>query len=224
MTENNWLESLPELPTAGLQSLFGESNIRKSTARLETGRTIRRRVDRRRMVRLVEIRSAAQAIDALPEPNESIHAVMSGSYDGFAVVPAVLALAAPVTITALTIATLGFNRANADELFAMLDAGQVGRCTLVASNYFRSVDTELFGYIHAGLTSRGQRCAILRSHAKLLLFEMTDGRAFVWESSANLRSCRNAETFVLSQSSELLAFHRGWIGELITKAENAHTK
>lgn len=81
------------------------------------------------------------------------------------------------------------------------------------------MDADLFGYIAAGLRERGQRCAVLRSHAKLLLFEMTNGTAYVWESSANLRSCRNAETFVLSQSKELLDFHAAWLEELIHKAD-----
>lgn len=215
----NWLESLPELPTAGLQSLFGEEGIRKSTAKLESGGTIRRRVDRRRFVRLGEIKNAAAALGSLPDSNESIHAVMNGLYDGFAIVSAVLELAAPATIARLTIGTLGFNRRNADELLECLDAGSIGACTLVVSNYFRNVDAELFGYIEGGLRERGQRCAVLRSHAKLLLFEMTNGAAYVWESSANLRSCRNAETFVLSQSRELLDFHAAWLEELIHKAD-----
>jgi hypothetical protein len=215
-----WIDNLPELPAAGLTPLLPEAaGTRKSAAKLDSGGTIRQQVDRRRMVRLVEIRNAAQAIGTLPEPTESVHAVMSGTFDGFAILPGVLTLAAPAKIAELTIATLGFNRRNADELFAMLDAGTVGACTLVASNYFKSVDTELFAYIHNGLTARGQRCAILRSHAKLLLMKLTDGRAFVWESSANLRSCRNVETFSLCQSRELLEFHVAWIEELIAKAE-----
>lgn len=216
----HWIDDLPKLPATGLTPLMPEAGGgRKSVAKLDAGATLRRRVDRRRMVRLMEAKSAAQAIGTLPETNESLHAVMAGTYDGFAILPAVLGLAAPATITRLTIATLGFNRANADDLFGLLDCGKVSACTLMASNYFRSVDTELWGYIEAGLRTRDQRCAILRSHAKLLLFEMSDGRAFVWESSANLRSCRNAETFVLSQSRELLDFHCRWIEELISKAE-----
>ena len=191
-----------------------------NAAKLDHGATLRRQIDRRRFVRLDKINAAVDAIGQLPAESEVIHAVMSGTYDGFCIVPAVLDLAKPEMIQRLTIATLGFNRSNADELFDLLDRAWIGRCMLIASTYFRSVDAGLFGYIDAGLTSRGQRCAIVRSHAKLLLFEMSDGRTFVWESSANLRSCRNAETFVLSQSRELLDFHKQWIEELIAKTEH----
>lgn len=45
----------------------------------------------------------------------------------------------------------------------------------------------------AELVRRGHRCVAVRSHAKILLFEMSDGRSFAWESSANLRSCKNVE-------------------------------
>ncbi len=138
--------------------------------------------------------------------------------------PAILRLAAPASILRLDIATLGFSRPNTNELFELLDAGQIRECTFVCSVYFRSVDTELFTYLDDGLKARGHRCEICRSHAKLLLFELSDGRNFVWESSANLRSCRNAETFVLSQSAELLSFHRDWLQELITRTTNENRK
>jgi hypothetical protein len=62
------------------------------------------------------------------------------------------------------------------------------------------------------------RIAALRSHAKLLLFELTDGRKITVESSANLRSCRNVEQFSMTNDPALLSFHAGWIDELLTEA------
>jgi hypothetical protein len=45
--------------------------------------------------------------------------------------------------------------------------------------------------------------------------ELTDGRALVVESSANLRSCASIEQITLTADVDLLAFHRAWIDELM---------
>jgi hypothetical protein len=217
----DWTDHLPELPTTGLAEVFPQAA--RTNAKLAKGKTTRRQVDRRRFVRMMEVQHAAEAIGKLPTKRESIHCVMSGSFDGFAIVHAIHQLA-KCNIKRLDIATLGFNRRNADELFAMLDDGRIGTVQFVCSNYFRSVDVELFTHLHQGLANRGHQCAVVRSHAKLLLFEMLDGRHYVWESSANLRSCRNAETFVLSQSADLLRFHRQWMDELVSKTPQENTK
>lgn len=59
----------------------------------------------------------------------------------------------------------------------------------------------------------------MRNHAKIILAEMVDGRCFVWESSANMRSCRNIESYVLTQDVDLLLFHRGWMNELLSQGD-----
>jgi hypothetical protein len=72
---------------------------------------------------------------------------------------------------------------------------------------------EIYANLHQELTRRGHRCAAIRSHAKIMLFELTDGRCLTWESSANLRSCRNVEQAVFTNDKDLLRFHRNWMSE-----------
>jgi hypothetical protein len=53
------------------------------------------------------------------------------------------------------------------------------------------------------------------SHAKILLMQLTDGRSFVAESSANLRSCASIEQITMTHDAALLDFHRNWITEVM---------
>lgn len=63
-----------------------------------------------------------------------------------------------------------------------------------------------------------QRLAAARRHAKTTLFEVDDGRKYVIESSANLRSCQSVEQFMIAQDAELYDFHEAWINDLMEKA------
>lgn len=80
---------------------------------------------------------------------------------------------------------------------------------------------EAWDQLHQQLTARKQPVVAVRSHAKVLLFAMSDGAHYVIESSANLRSCRNVEQFALTRDAGLLQFHRAWMRELIAQASHA---
>jgi len=69
----------------------------------------------------------------------------------------------------------------------------------------------VFEFLAVELQSRGQTLLAMRNHAKLLLMALDDGRRIVVESSANLRSCRNVEQFVISHDTGLYDFHAAWI-------------
>jgi len=176
---------------------------------------LNRQGGKREMLHRLNVANAARELGALPEMEATTHCVMRGNFHGWDMVPAVLRLAEPATIAHLIVATLGFNRQNAVELLAMLDDGRIHVVTFICSVYFQRSCPEEFSVLSAGLTQRRQRLAAVRSHAKVMGFHMTDGRRFVWESSANLRSCRNIEQFALTQSPELYEFHRTWIEEVL---------
>jgi hypothetical protein len=89
----------------------------------------------------------------------------------------------------------------------------VARVVLNVSTYFRSSDRDIFDYIRRELSARGQRVMVTRSHAKLVLINAPP-RAIVIEMSANLRSSQNWEQATVSDSAELLKFHRAWIADL----------
>lgn len=129
-------------------------------------------------------------------------------------VPAAMALAAPVTIAALHVATLGFSKANTGALFAMLDAGTIARATLLCSHYFSATSKELYDPMAQGMARRGQTFHSMRTHAKVVAMRFGDGRTVTIESSANLRSCKNVETMTLLGDPDLYAFHTAWIDEL----------
>lgn len=167
---------------------------------------------RRRLAILDGKGRAAAIMDPLPTPGECLHLAISATYSGWAVAAAIAGLI-PDPIDHLTISTLGFNRENADDLIAWLDAGRVRAATLNVSTYFRSSDRDIFESIKRDMTARGQTVMVTRSHAKLLLFD-AGPRAIVCETSANLRSSQNWEQATIFDDRELLEFHRAWIGNL----------
>lgn len=167
------------------------------------------------MLQMLGHANAARELKRLPDPDESIHAVMRGNFHGWDLVPAVLRLANPATIAAISIATLGFNKQNATELMELLDRGAIGRVDFICSVYFQKSCPAEFQILAAGLAMRGQRICAARSHAKVIAMELSDGRRIVIESSANLRSCRNIEQFCMTQDGDLCSFHRSWMNEVI---------
>lgn len=213
--------ALPAFPLDDVRPFYaGESTrSRNVTAALDQERRHASRPHRRRMLNMLKVANAARALDRLPRRGEAFHVVMTGNFDAWHLVPAVVKLARPATVRGLHIATLGFNRPGAEDLLALIDAGTVAAVRFVCSCYFRSVDADVFDFLHAGLTSRGHRCVAIRSHAKIVVFDLSDGRQLVIESSANLRSCHNIEAFTLTHDAALAEFHRGWLDEVIEAAE-----
>ncbi len=193
------------------------SSARDNVATLTRDATFTRKAERRQHLNGLRVANVVKQLTRLPEPGESIHGIARGNFDMFDLIPAVAELGG--TIARLDVATLGFNQANAERLIAMLDAGNVGAVTFICSHYYRSIEADVFGFLHGELKARGHRCVAIRCHAKLLLFELADGRCLVNESSANLRSCRNLEQFTLTHDRPLLEFHRGWMAEVIAEVK-----
>lgn len=184
-------------------------------AEMVSAHIARRIVAKRTLRDLREITSAVKQIDPLLGRDESVHCLMRGDFHGWDLVPAVLKLAAPATISELIVATLGFNMQNATELVELLDRGDVGHVLFVCSCYFQKSCPREFEALRAGLVERQQQIVAIRSHAKILGLQLSDGRCIVIESSANLRSCRNIEQLAMTESPALYAFHRQWIAEVI---------
>lgn len=216
------LDDLPAFDMAAVPAFYASeaANARNAGVELPANLKHPRQSLKREMLHLLNVANAAKYIERLPEPSETIHAIMRGNYHAWDLVPAVLKLAAPATIEYLGVATLGFNRSNAQELVELLDAGKVRRVDFICSCYFRSTSGDEFAFLHHQLAARRQRVVAIRSHAKVVLFELSDGRRLVIESSANLRSCSNLEQFALTHDAELLAFHKSWICTLIDKAND----
>lgn len=175
---------------------------------------------RRRFEDARQVQTASEAMKRLPGPNEAIHLAISGRFALWHMVPAVLELSGQV-IDELTIATLGFSKKNVEHLCEMVDAGTVKYARLLASHYFKGTSSEIYEFAISNFESRKDRVAFLsvRTHAKLLLMKLADGRTVTVESSANLRSCKNIEQMTLVGSPCLFEFHRRWIVDLFDAAQ-----
>lgn len=215
------LDNLQTLDTTALRPIFPELiGLEKDAGRQWVGdrRHIRRSgkaivLDARRL------QNALEHIGRLPEPGEAYHLVTAKQYSLWHVIQATLQLAAPATIAYLGIATLGFSKANLDELLSLLDTGQIGKVDFLFSVYFKSGQREDCERLAHELGTRGHRVVAMLTHAKILLMQLSDGRALVVESSANLRSCSSIEQITLTHDVDLLRFHRTWIDSLFAKDE-----
>jgi len=215
----DWLDNLPTIDDEALPAVLeaDPQAVRLAGIRLAAAKRHARRVRRRTLLEQLRVSNAAAALETLPAFGDSFHCIMSGNFDAFDLVPAILRLSAPAAIAELNCATLGTNTRNTDLLVHLLDSGAVAKCTFICSAYFKSMKDggQIYAHLADSLAARGMPCAAVRSHAKIILAETTDGGFYVVESSANLRSCRNIEQFVMSHDPGLLYFHRAWMEEVL---------
>ncbi len=213
----DFADDLPELDMGSLPAIFPElAGHENDAARGWVGdRRHLRRADKAVLLDGRRLADALEHIGRLPAEGESFHLVTRGRYSLWHVVKAVLHLGALATIDRLTVATLGFSRANLEEMLQLLDSGRIGKVDFLFSVYFRSNERELCQRLAHELAIRGQRVVAMLTHAKVVLMELSDGRAFTVESSANLRSCSSIEQITMTHDAELTAFHRRWIVETL---------
>jgi len=200
---------LTNLDATGLPTL----QTATSAATAKAQRRHLRKVEARRFARLEQHSDALALLDPLPQPGDSLHGCTSGTFTGWSLAAATIDLLAE-PVEQMTIATLGFNRPNLEDLIEATDAGKVRHVLLVVSDYFRSSDRSIFADCRKQLEDRGHRVAVCRSHAKLMLLR-TATRSIVIETSANLRSSMNWEQFTISDDAALLDFHVEWLSNLI---------
>jgi hypothetical protein len=215
----DWMDSLPAFDAGALPAPFTEAADRARTGgRLSRG--LRRHTghaDRRIFHNLRRQAQADKMLERLPAAGEVLHLVLDGAFDLCHLIPRVVELAGEAC-ERLDLATLGFNDATLEVLNQLADAGQVGRIRLLCSHYFRSVDTELWSRAHEALTRRGHAAFIARNHAKLQLYTFAGGRLVTLMSSANLRSCKNAEFALLFADADVHRFWSSVIDELIEES------
>ncbi len=213
----DWAQSLPTIDLDSLLPVFDQLAGHEADAgRTWVGdRRHVRRSGKQVMLDARRLQNAIEHIGRLPEPGESFHLVTAKQYSLWHVIRATLHLAAPATIGYLGVATLGFSKQNLDELLAEIDAGHIAKVDFLYSVYFKSNERESCQRLAHELGQRGHRVVAMLTHAKILLIELTDGRSYVVESSANLRSCSSIEQITMTHDADLLAFHRTWIDELM---------
>ena len=158
---------------------------------------------------------AFRHLKRLPKEGQSLHGVIGGRYALFDLVPALIERTGE-DVADLYLVTLGFSKQNGADLCGMLDGRQVRRATLLCSMYFKSTSKGIYEAVVPELLKRKQRVKAFRCHGKIILARMTGGARYVAESSANLRSCKNLEQFVLTRCPRLYLFHRRWVEDIVT--------
>ncbi len=167
---------------------------------------------------LLQRENAARLIEAIPQAGEVLHVICNGNFAAWDMIPAIRKLTGQ-RITRLDVATLGFSKSNVAQMRAMLDAGQIGELWLIYSCYFRSTSKVETEFLHETLTGPKVRIASFRTHAKLLIVELSGGDCLTIETSANLRSCKNIEQYAITNDRPLMEFHRRWIEDAIKDVE-----
>lgn len=195
----------------------GENGRRRSPAEdvaLDTSSLVkRRRTNFRTFLDLSKVASAVRQIRKLPGNEETLHAIMGGDFNAWELVPAIHEILGR-RVNDLVITTLGFNHKNIDQLCAMLDAGAIGRATILCQHYFKNADPDVFNEAADRMAQRRQLLSATRNHSKIILIDAKPAH-YVVESSANLRTCNNLEQFTLTRSKPLFDFHRGWIWKVL---------
>jgi hypothetical protein len=159
-------------------------------------------------------RTAAELLPDLPKPGESVHAIMTGTYDLCQVVTAILARLPHCRH--LRIATLCYSRRNAADLISLLDSRKELALTLLVSVFHREHNKELHEWLAGELREFPQaRLAAARSHAKIVCFDLSKGDGLVFEGSANLRTNKNREQLTVIRDRTLHDWHAAWIDELV---------
>jgi hypothetical protein len=222
-TPKTYDADLPEMALDELRPFFDElAGHEVDAARQWHGdrkHISRRTADKRVMLDARRLQNALEHIGRLPEAGEAFHLVTAKQYSLWHVTKATLQMAAPSTISYLGVATLGFSRQNLEELLQLLDGGQIGKVDFLFSVYFKSNEREICERLAHELTIRDHRVVAMLTHAKVLLIELTDGRAYVAESSANLRSCASIEQITFTHDRSLFDFHRQWISDIFKETK-----
>jgi hypothetical protein len=182
---------------------------------------VRARAFRAALRRRAQLRAAADVVPRLPGPGESLHALLTGSFDFLLVLTCVIQ-ARPAPCAALRLATLAFSRRNTAELCRLLDSRLVGRLTLLCSDFMAKSNAEVYQGAVAELADyRGQTVASACCHAKVACLAFADGLRLAFEGSANLRTNKNLEQMTVINDPGLHDRHAAWIDAKAREHEEA---
>jgi hypothetical protein len=169
--------------------------------------------------RRAQLKAAADVLPHLPGPGESMHALLTGTFD-FLLVLTVVIQSRPAKCETLRLATLAFSRRNVAELCRLLDSRLVGRLTLLASDFMARSNASVYqGAIEELAQARGQTIASARCHAKVACLAFADGSRLVFEGSANLRTNKNLEQMTCINDAAIHDWHSSWIDQQVNDAQ-----
>lgn len=158
------------------------------------------------------LREATAIVDHLPEPGESLHFLLSGTYD-LATMLGYLITSRGVQCINMRLATLAFSSRNTHELMGLVDTGTVAKVSLLCSDFHAKHSPTEYAEAVRVFQARGMRVCAPRSHCKIATMQFADGLKLTMETSANLRTNNNIEQATLFNDAELHDWHAQWLDE-----------
>lgn len=158
-----------------------------------------------------------EVIDELPEIGESLHIVSNGRFDYFMLIPRCIDLAAQPIVEEFYFSTWTMSHENVVQILNLFDRGVFKKIVAMTGEYFRSRETAVWHILETGMAERGQRLFANKNHSKITLLKMAGGEAITIEGSANFTANPRIEQFIVTNSPELLAFHKDWMDKMTLK-------
>lgn len=182
--------------------VFGEINTRYVKPPLYVGK-------RRSPVMYERAEELAREIGPAIMAGERIDAVVSGNFIFGDFIEALL-VEENAFCDDLTLSTLSINQENVDSLHNLIKGDYLGELNIVVSDYWFSHNRRALPYIYQKLDIDDRfQLAVAGIHTKITLLR-TGERKIVMHGSANLRSSRSVENFVIETDAEAYDFHREW--------------
>lgn len=145
---------------------------------------------------------------------ERLFAVVSGNFIFGDFIEA-FAVENNLFIDDLTISTLAISKDNVDSLHNLLAGDYLGKLNLIVSDYWYSHNRVNLGYLYEQLDVDNKfQLAIAGTHTKITLMRAGD-RKMVMHGSANFRSSRSVESFVIETDRELYDFNLEWHSRVV---------
>jgi hypothetical protein len=158
------------------------------------------------------LKEASAILDHLPEPGESLHFLLSGTYD-LTTMLGYLVTSYGAKCVEMRIATLAFSSRNTAELMRLVDSGIVGKLSLLASDFHRKHSPAEWAEAVQEFGKRGLRISAPRSHCKVVTMLFADGVKLALETSANARTNNNTEQATLFNDASVHDYHAAWIDQ-----------
>lgn len=219
MTEQLPTETLNLDELDGFSETTDEKDRKEATGLVTTAATR----TRGRTTQLLTPETTEEAIRILKQPpkqGEYIHMVVCKDFSSFDLLPALFRLTKQPAITELYLTTLGISKANLITLRNMMLKQQLAaaRTKVLISKFFARACPEDYEMWATDAKKYGFSLRHTRNHAKLILAHIGDAH-YVVEGSANMRGCLAIEQYVISNSRQIYEFHKKWIDEVWTKAQ-----
>jgi len=185
---------------------------------MPTGRVFRM-AGKRRFVRMLQREHLAEAVNPPPAMGEAVHIVENAKSDFATWIPQLIDWFGGRPADSLYCSTWTLARPNAQEVFALADAGLIasGQMHFLTGLYFKRREVATYTMLLDGLLRRCGKFRALEIHCKILLLACeAAGMWLTVEGSANLNANPRFEQYVLTNDRGLWEFHRGWMDEVFT--------